>query len=205
MTRPLCSTGITPLHHYKETGLSGRTPLAGEGVSFRCGSAVNYYEAVRPSPAHRYFRPRGWSRLCLVWGFDCQAVSERRSAISFFFSSSVSLFDPENHVSSPPTPQYCKAGASQELSRLVRHTNLSTSFALARPYLDSSEHGGTLDAIRITIGGGSPLSGAQINRRGVRGCSCKPALGAFVERIPRAENGASSPLGSKGTFPSSTD
>jgi hypothetical protein len=39
MTCPLRSTGITPLHHY--------------------------YEAVRPSPAHRYFRPRGWSRLCL--------------------------------------------------------------------------------------------------------------------------------------------
>src|ERR1700686_3589857 len=39
MTRPLCSTGITPLRHY--------------------------YGAVRPSPAHRYFRPRGWSRLCL--------------------------------------------------------------------------------------------------------------------------------------------
>jgi hypothetical protein len=38
MTRPLRSTGITPLHHY--------------------------YGAVRPSPAHRYFRPRGWSRLC---------------------------------------------------------------------------------------------------------------------------------------------
>src|SRR5260370_12555450 len=38
MTRPLCSTGITPLRHY--------------------------YGAVRPSPAHRYFQPRGWSRLC---------------------------------------------------------------------------------------------------------------------------------------------
>src|ERR1700737_1283682 len=37
----------------------------------RCGSAkpvANYYEAVRPSPAHRYFRPRGWSRLRL---FPC--------------------------------------------------------------------------------------------------------------------------------------
>jgi hypothetical protein len=40
MTRPLCSAGITPLQRY--------------------------YEAVRPSPAHRYFRPRGWSRL---WPF----------------------------------------------------------------------------------------------------------------------------------------
>src|SRR5467141_3083567 len=49
MTCPLCSTGITPLRHY--------------------------YEAVRPSPAHR---PRGWRRLCLVWGFFCQVVSERR-------------------------------------------------------------------------------------------------------------------------------
>src|SRR5271157_4287676 len=39
MTCPLHSTGITPLRRY--------------------------YEAVRPSPAHRYFRPRGWSRLCL--------------------------------------------------------------------------------------------------------------------------------------------
>jgi len=38
MTHPLCSTGITPLRHY--------------------------YGAVRPSPAHRYFQPRGWSRLC---------------------------------------------------------------------------------------------------------------------------------------------
>src|ERR1700731_706766 len=39
MTRPLCSAGITPLQRY--------------------------YGAVRPSPAHRYFRPRGWSRLHL--------------------------------------------------------------------------------------------------------------------------------------------
>src|SRR6516165_1504852 len=39
MACPLRSTGITPLQHY--------------------------YEAVRPSPAHLYFRPRGWSRLCL--------------------------------------------------------------------------------------------------------------------------------------------
>ena len=39
MTHPLRSTGITPLQHY--------------------------YGAVRPSPAHRYFRPRGWSRLRL--------------------------------------------------------------------------------------------------------------------------------------------
>jgi hypothetical protein len=39
MTCPLCSAGITP--------------------------PQRYYGAVRPSPAHRYFRPRGWRRLCL--------------------------------------------------------------------------------------------------------------------------------------------
>src|ERR1700738_5553572 len=39
MSHPLRSTGITPLQHY--------------------------YEAVRPSPAHRYFRPRGLSHLRL--------------------------------------------------------------------------------------------------------------------------------------------
>src|SRR5260221_11026900 len=38
MTYPLRSIGITPLRRY--------------------------YEAVRPSPAHRYFQPHGWSRLC---------------------------------------------------------------------------------------------------------------------------------------------
>ena len=39
MACSLRSTGITPLHHY--------------------------YGAVRPKPAHRYFRSRSWSRLCL--------------------------------------------------------------------------------------------------------------------------------------------
>jgi hypothetical protein len=39
MDRSLRSTGITRLHRY--------------------------YEAVRPCPAHRYFPPRGWSRLRL--------------------------------------------------------------------------------------------------------------------------------------------
>src|ERR1700730_8701653 len=39
MARSLRSPGVTPLHRYRE--------------------------AVRPSPAHRYFRPRGWSRLRL--------------------------------------------------------------------------------------------------------------------------------------------
>jgi len=123
MTCPLRSTGITPLRHY--------------------------YEAVRPSPAHRYFRPRGWSRLRLVWGFDCQAVSERRSLSCFlhrFLCSTCKsrFFAPTRSIAKP-----ARAGAV----KVGRNTNLSTSFGPARPYLDSSEHGGTLDAIGITIRG----------------------------------------------------
>ena len=49
MTCPLCSTGITPLHHY--------------------------YGAVRPSPARRYFRPHGWSRLCLSLSIAGQVLT----------------------------------------------------------------------------------------------------------------------------------
>src|SRR5216683_4155082 len=71
-----CSTTMTCL-----LSSAGITPLQ------------RYYEAVRPSPAHRYFRPRGWSRLRLVWGFFCQGVSARRR---IFYPSSVSLFDPKS-------------------------------------------------------------------------------------------------------------
>jgi hypothetical protein len=39
MTAPLTPRALHPLHRY--------------------------YEAVRPCPAHPYFQPRGWSRLCL--------------------------------------------------------------------------------------------------------------------------------------------
>jgi hypothetical protein len=72
MTHPLRSTGITPLQHYKETDSPPQLDSDEAAMTYerfiRCGSAkpvANYYEAVRPSPAHRYFRPRGWSRLCL--------------------------------------------------------------------------------------------------------------------------------------------
>ena len=59
MTCPLCSTGITPLRRY--------------------------YEAVRPSPAHRYFRPRGWSRLHLFpWHRSGQVLTfHTRAWLSF--------------------------------------------------------------------------------------------------------------------------
>src|ERR1019366_3559362 len=58
MPRPLRSTGITPLHHY--------------------------YRAVRPSPAHRYFQPRGCSRLRFSLGIAGQVLTFRtRARLSF--------------------------------------------------------------------------------------------------------------------------
>src|SRR5450756_1225694 len=58
MTRPLRSTGITPLHHY--------------------------YRTVRPSPAHRYFQPRGCSRLRFSLGIAGQVLTFRtRARLSF--------------------------------------------------------------------------------------------------------------------------
>ena len=99
MTRPLRSTGITPLQHY--------------------------YRAVRLSPAHRYFRPRGWSRLCLVWGFACQGVSARRrtSFISFFVRSESRSFVPTR-----ASPMSSRAGAV----KVGRRTNLVVCSALSQ-------------------------------------------------------------------------
>jgi hypothetical protein len=52
-----------------------------------------YYEAVRPSPAHRYFQPHGWSRLCLYGLFIVKRFPN--GDLFFLLSSSVSLFDLE--------------------------------------------------------------------------------------------------------------
>ena len=58
VTRSLRSTGITPLRRY--------------------------YGAVRPWTAHRYFRPRGWSRLCLFPSIAGQVLTFRtRARLSF--------------------------------------------------------------------------------------------------------------------------
>src|SRR5262249_33638485 len=58
MTHPLRSMGLTPLHRYSE--------------------------AVRPSPAHRYFQPHGWSRLCFSLGIAGQVLTFRTTAWSRF-------------------------------------------------------------------------------------------------------------------------
>src|SRR6266404_5692326 len=72
-----------------------------------------------------------------------------RAAISL--SCSVSLFDLESRFFAPTRSiaKPARAGAV----KVGRRTNLSTCSALARPYLDSSEHGGTLGAVGMTIRG----------------------------------------------------
>src|SRR5260370_4145897 len=96
MTHPLRSTGITPLQHY--------------------------YEAVRPSPAHQYFRPRGWSRLC---GFRSQAeIYHLHLFLSF-------------------VPSLCSTGAIIPSSRPALSRDLSSpplSFFRPIPLFDRGDH-----------------------------------------------------------------
>ena len=71
------------------------------------------------------------SLSCFLHRFLCSTCKSR-------------FFAPTRSIAKP-----ARAGAV----KVGRNTNLSTSFGPARPYLDSSEHGGTLDAIGITIRG----------------------------------------------------
>src|SRR5882762_3427182 len=93
-------------------------------------------------------------------GSFCQAVSARRSF--FFVFLTVSLFDLESRFFAPTRSiaKPARAGAV----KVGRRTNLSTPSALARPYLDSSEHGGTLDAVGMTIRGEPAFGRADQSR-----------------------------------------
>ena len=63
-----------------------------------------------------------------------------------------------------PTPQYCKAGARRRLSRLAGAPTFPRTLALARPCPDSSEHGGTLDTVGMTIRGEPAFGRADQSR-----------------------------------------
>ena len=78
-------------------------------------------------------------------------VKPLRSGSSFFF---VSFFVRSEPVSSPrPTnPRRCRA---QGLSRLAVAPTLPRAPIIARPHLDSSEHGSTLVVVGMTINEGS--------------------------------------------------
>jgi hypothetical protein len=108
---------------------------------FRDGSDSEVKDLVRERP--------------LVWGFFCQPLRRGSS-----FSSSVSLFDLKPVSSPRPTsPRHCRA---QGLSRLAVAPTLPPTPIIARPYLDGSEHDGTLGVVGMTLSRGARLVGARI-------------------------------------------
>jgi len=101
MTCPLCSTGITPLRHY--------------------------YRAVRPSPAHRYFRPRSWSRLHLFpWHREQGSHVPSKSLIELR-----AAYMPDAAWAVSGIPQAC-AGQSPVLTSPNPLSTLPQRFACAR-------------------------------------------------------------------------
>jgi hypothetical protein len=56
---------------------------------------------------------------------------------------------------SSPRPAVLQKPTRAGAVKVGRRTNLSTPSTFARPYLDSSEHGGTLNAVGMTIRGGA--------------------------------------------------
>src|SRR3984893_15346430 len=115
----------------------------------RCGSAkpvANYYEAVRPSPAHQYFRPRGWSRLRLVWGlYGAFLVKEFRHAGAP--PSSVSLLIRKPFLRTDP--RFAHVVARRSCQGWPSHQ----PSGMLRPCQASSEHDGTLGAVGVAIRG----------------------------------------------------
>jgi len=92
-------------------------------------------------------RPPPYSRGFLVWGFFCQGVRKAAhllSFVSFFVRSKARFFVPTRGSLTSSRAEAVKVG---------RRANLAACSELARPYLDSFEHDGTLGAIGMTIRG----------------------------------------------------
>ena len=93
-------------------------------------------------------RPRHTSRGFHVWGFFCQGV--RQSGKSFVLRQFLcSISKPVSSSRPAGSLTSSRAGAV----KVGRRTNLAACSELARPYLDSFEHDGTLGAIGMTIRG----------------------------------------------------
>src|SRR5215468_7115154 len=85
--------------------------------------------------------------LFIVKRFQSSDLGDLSFLISFFVRSGIPFLRPD--------PQYRKSRRAQELSRLAVAPTFPRPLSLARPYLDSSEHGGTLNAVGMTIRGGA--------------------------------------------------
>ena len=130
-------------------------PLCSMGIT----PLHRYYGAVRPCPTHRYFRPRGFS-ACALYGLPSSGF---QNDLFFLLSSSVSLFDLELPFLRPD-PAVLQSRRAQGLSRLAGAPTFPRTLALARPCLDSSEHGGTLDTVGMTIRGEPAFGRADQSR-----------------------------------------
>jgi len=134
MTCPLRSTTITAASSL----LRGSPLLSGASVL-----SASRLEPLAPCMGFRQAGFRTISFSCFLHRFLCSTWKSR------FFA---------------PTPQYCKAGARRRLSRLAGAPTFPRTLALARPCLDSSEHGGTLDTVGMTIRGEPAFGRADQSR-----------------------------------------
>src|SRR6201998_4534183 len=67
---------LRPVRHYPHLWISARgLGLSGTSTHLTRQLSGTHYRAVRPSPAHRYFRPHGWSRLCLSHSIAGQVLT----------------------------------------------------------------------------------------------------------------------------------
>jgi hypothetical protein len=90
----------------------------------------------------------GIGTRALVWGFFCQGV--RQSGKSFVLRQFLcSISKPVSSSRPAGSLTSSRAGAV----KVGRRANLAACSELARPYLDSFEHDGTLGAIGMTIRG----------------------------------------------------
>src|SRR6266404_8430888 len=92
---------------------------------------------------HHTFPHRGF----LVWGFLSRSSPERQSFVLRQFLCSISKPVSSSRPGGSLTSS--RAGAV----KVGRRATLAACSGLARPYLDSSEHDGTLGAIGMTIRG----------------------------------------------------
>src|SRR4029077_9998929 len=113
----------------------GRCPLLYSAV---WGQALSDYPPSQCRCRSRVVLLFGIGTRALVWGFRCQGVRQGGEAFLRRFLGSIS-----KPVSSS-RPAHRGRRCAQNLYKVGCHPNLAACFALARPYLDSCEHDGTL-------------------------------------------------------------
>src|ERR1700682_1146502 len=106
----------------------------------------------------------------MIFSASVQAVTRVNADVSrdlpaqrIFSPSSVSFVRSQSPFLRPDAP-FAHGGARRSPVKVGRRTNLSACSLLARPYLDGSEHDGTLDAIGTTIKGELAI-GRESSRR----------------------------------------